>query len=236
MQIALYEKQKHYAEYITHLLRAIDSISQATVVYYSDADFIISDVTQRIESFEIAILCQQNETHDEIYIGRAISKFNSICQIIFISKSNKLNPVYYEIPHLFTLYVDHVPQYMNLVIQKAIGQLEDMDHDQLLVMTNAEKLFVPCKDILYLEHILRKTKIVTAYGDMETYQSPRELLQSDQHDRFVQCHKGFFVNTKKIVGHRSGEILLVGGAVVPIGRTYQKSVKFAFSALSRPLC
>ena len=233
MQIALYEKQHQYAEYVTRLLRKIESISQATVVYYSDADFIISDVAQRIESFDIAILCQQSESHDEIYIGRAISKLNSLCQIVFISRSSKLNPAYYEIPHLFTLYVDHVPQYMNMVVRQAIVHLENMDRDQLLVTTNAEKRFIPCREVLYLEHILRKTKIVTAGGVMETYQSPQELIQYDGHGRFIQCHKGFFVNRGKIIGLRSGEILLMGGVTVPIGRIYLKDVKAAFSTLTK---
>lgn len=233
MQIALYEKQHQYAEYVTSLLRTIENITWATVVYYSDADLIISDVAQRIESFDIAILCQQTESHEEINIGRAISKSNSFCQIVFISRSSNLNPAYYEIPHLFTLYVDHVPQYMNMVVQQAIGHLKNMDRDQLLVATNAEKRFIPCREVLYLEHILRKTKIVTEGGAMETYQSPQELMQYDEHGRFTQCHKGFFVNTKKIIGLRSGEILLMGGVTVPIGRTYQKDVKAAFSTFAK---
>ena len=233
MQLALYAKQQQYAEYVTRLLRAIESISQAMVVYYSDADLIISDVTQKIESFDIAILCQQTEMHDEIYVGRAISKFNSICQIIFISKSSNLNPAYYEIPHLFTLYVDHVPQYLNMVMRKAVGYLENMDRDQLLVITNAGKRFVPCRDILYLEHILRKTRIVTVDSEMETYQSPQELLHYDQGGRFIQCHKGFFVNTKKIRGLRSCELLLTGDRTIPVGRTFQKDIKAVFSILAK---
>lgn len=228
MQIVLFEKQHQYAEYVTQLLRAIESIAQATVVCYSEPDFIVSDVTQRLEAFDIAILCQQINTRDEIYIGRAISRFNASCQIIFISKTGLLDPEYYEVPHLYTLSVDHVPQYMNLVIRKAICNLEKLDREQLLVVTNSEKRYVPCRDVLYLEQILRKTSIVTTDGIMETYQSPQKLLQCDQRARFVQCHKGFFVNSKKIIGLRSGELLLAGGQTVPIGRTFQKEIKAAF--------
>lgn len=233
MQIALFEKQRQYADYITRLLRAIEIVPQATVVCYSDAEFFVSDVMQGIESFEIAILCQQTETNDEIYIGRAISKYNSICQIVFISRSYYLNPVYYEIPHLFTLYVDHVPQYMNMVMRQAIGHLEVMDRDQMLVKTNAEKRLVPCKEVLYLEHILRKTRIVTAGGAVETYQSPQELIKYDKQGRFIQCHKGFIVNTRKITGLHSGQIRLMGGVTIPIGRTYQRYINAVFSTLVR---
>lgn len=228
MQIALFERQHQYAEYVTRLLRAIESISQATVVYYAEPDYIISDVSHRLESFEIAILCQQPDTHDEIYIGKAIMQFNAFCQIIFISKTGLLNPEYYEIPHLYTLGVNQVPQYMNMVIRRAIGNLEKEDRDQFLVVTNFEKRFVPCRDVLYLEHVLRKTSIATGHNAMETYQSPQELLQFDQRGRFVQCHRGFFVNTQKIVGLRSSELLLAGGRTIPIGRTFQKEIKAVF--------
>lgn len=150
------------------LMRAIESIAQATVVYYSEPDFIIFDVTQRLEAFDIAILCQQADTRDEINIGKAISKYNAFCQIVFISKTGLLNPAYYEISHLYTLSTKHVPQYLNMVMRKAIENLEKTDRDQLLVTTNSEKRFVPCRDVLYLEHIIRKTSIVTGYGAFST--------------------------------------------------------------------
>lgn len=66
-----------------------------------------------------------------------------------------------------------VPLYLVTAIQKSVVNLAAMEHS-FVVTANSEKIYVPCRDVLYLERIQRKTHIVTKDDTIETYRVTRD--------------------------------------------------------------
>jgi DNA-binding LytR/AlgR family response regulator len=227
MRIAVCETQAEYIDYICKLLKQIREVSFATVATYTDPEWMISDVLLRTEAFDIAIISRELGTHNGVFIAREIVKKNASCQIVLISEKNRILPEYYEMNHACILPKEFVPLYLVTAIQKSVVNLSSMEHSFFVVASNSEKIFVPCRDVLYLERIQRKTHIVTKDDTIETYQLPQDIIGSVRGLDFVQCHRSIFVNLRKVTRYQANEFTLEQNIKLPIGRQYALQMKEA---------
>jgi DNA-binding LytR/AlgR family response regulator len=104
-----------------------------------------------------------------------------------------------------------------------------------MVTSNSTKILIPCREVLYLERVQRKTHIVTSRETIETYQSPQEILATVKSADFVQCHRSIYINLKKVTRMLPGEFMLEQKISVPIGRQYAVPAKEAFMKFVRGL-
>jgi len=93
----------------------------------------------------------------------------------------------------------------------------------LFVKTDTKYERLLLEDIVYLEAMENYVAIHTGKGRILTHGTLRALLDKLPADRFLQVHKSFVVNTRKIT-HVEGNTLGVGPASIPIGRTLKDSV------------
>lgn len=227
MRIAICETQADYIEYICRLLRQIREVSFATVATYTDPEWMISDVFLRTEAFDIAIISRELGTHNGVFIAREMTKKNEACQIVLISERNRIFPEYYEMNHTCILPKEYVPRHLVTAIQKSVVNLAAMEHSFFVVTANSEKIYVPCREVLYLERVQRKTHIVTKDDTIETYQLPQEIVDSACGLDFVQCHRSIHVNLRKVTRYQANEFTLEQNIKLPIGRQYAAQMKEA---------
>lgn len=227
MRIAVCETQADYINYICRLLKQIREVSFATVATYTDPEWMISDVFLRTEAFDIAIISRELGTHNGVFIANEMTKKNNACQIVLISEKNCILPEYYDMNHACILPKEYVPLHLVTAIQKSVGNLSAMEHSFFMVTANSEKIYVPCRDVLYLERVQRKTHIVTREDTIETYQLPQDMIDSVCGLDFVQCHRSIYVNLRKMTRYQANEFTLERGIKIPIGRQYALQVKEA---------
>ena len=235
MRIGICDAQHSYQDYLIRLLRQINEIEHATVLSYSDPEWLVSDVTLRTEAYDIAIVNKDLGPHNGVSIGKEIIKANPDCQLIFVSEENRIVPDFYEVDHAGILPKSLVPTCLVTVIQRSIAKLEKLDSKYLMATSNNTKILIPCSEVLYMERIQRKTHIVLEAESVTTYQTPQSLLDNETAARFVQCHRSIYVNLRKITRFQSNEITLKNAMKLPVGRQYMLQVKAAFLQLSSEL-
>lgn len=86
-------------------------------------------------------------------------------------------------------------------------------------------------DILYIESLNRRTLVHTTQQVLEstgTLQSLSRLVPAQQ---FAQCHKSFLVHLSKVVQVQAKALVVQGGDLVPLGRSYRSQTLSRLYAL-----
>ncbi len=235
MRIAACDIDVEYLHYLEYMLRQIHTIDAATIIFYSEPDWLLSDVRQHEDAFDILLINQRLGQSSGIEYAAEVLKVNPWCEIIFISNENRINPDCYSTRHAFVLSKEQVPQYLPAALEKAITSVLGRSTDYVLVSSNYSKLLVPGKDILYIERVLRKSCIVLPYETVETFAAPVDILGNRVGNDFIQCHRSFYVNLRKVRGFQPDHFLLGGDVKVPIGRTFLSASEDAFLNISKRL-
>lgn len=79
-------------------------------------------------------------------------------------------------------------------------------------------------DIAYIEGMREYLRIVTTRKKIMTKQSFKSLLEQLPEKHFIQVHKSWVVNIKKITAIERNRII-IGETFIPIGRAFQEKVK-----------
>ncbi|WP_316831079.1 LytTR family DNA-binding domain-containing protein [Pedobacter aquatilis] len=87
-----------------------------------------------------------------------------------------------------------------------------------------KKHIIKFKDVIYMESLLRHTKIQTVKGEIISDQSFAKTKQQIAEDeRFLQVHRSFIVSVNYINVIGSNNLILEHGYVIPVGRNYRTS-------------
>ncbi|MCM1026239.1 MAG: LytTR family transcriptional regulator DNA-binding domain-containing protein [Roseburia sp.] len=105
----------------------------------------------------------------------------------------------------------------------------------LTIRMRGQKQKIRFSAIRYIESVGRKMFLYTDGGSFETYMTMEAALRSLP-PQFVQCHRSYIVNVDRIEKYCVDEMLLTGGAQVPISRTYQKRLKEVISEKGENKC
>lgn len=64
----------------------------------------------------------------------------------------------------------------------------------LLAKSGRKTSFIPLRDVMYIEHVGRKCRIVTVNGDILVPQSPASLLNGPVGAVFIHCPQSYWIN------------------------------------------
>lgn len=113
----------------------------------------------------------------------------------------------------------------NLV--KVRKELKEQDEPLLTLSSRGKPVFVPHREILYLESLGHTVNIHTAEEQITVYARLNNILQLLP-DGFIQCHKSFVVNMRQIRRFQAPDILLKNGAKIPVSRNRYAETKSAY--------
>jgi DNA-binding LytR/AlgR family response regulator len=229
MRIAICDSDIDCINYIIRMLKQIRELENTVVTSYVDSSWLISDVRKREEAFDILIINTRIKGIDGIQLAKNILEYNATCQIIFISDTSELIPECYQVDHVYLLSRGKLPYYLYTAIQKAIQIIGSLDEKYISVTMNKAKILIPCNDILYFERVQRQTIIVLGKQRYTTYQTPSELINQVGQERFIQCHRSFHMNIKKVLGYNKNEFILMNDILIPIGRQFNRKSKEVYS-------
>lgn len=78
-------------------------------------------------------------------------------------------------------------------------------------------------EILYIERISRKIRIVTKNENYECYDTLKSM-QERLPKNFVRCHTGYIVNMDYVVSIHSNYLVMKDERKISIGRTYKGEI------------
>ena len=87
---------------------------------------------------------------------------------------------------------------------------------------------MPVTDVLFLERILRKTRVVLTDGEELVTAAPAALLEAVPDGVFLRCHQSYIVNLAHVHTLEDSSFQMEDGTSIPISRAFYKEAKNAY--------
>ncbi len=78
---------------------------------------------------------------------------------------------------------------------------------------------------MYLERVLRRTRVKAAQFEDWVREAPEMLLQGRLQALFVRCHQSYWVNLRHITAMERTVFVLSDGTQIPISRTFRDQAR-----------
>jgi len=123
----------------------------------------------------------------------------------------------------FSQTIKRIEEFMEIK-HKALLFESSIGGDTIYIKEGHEQTKVKLHDILYLEALKDYTLIVTPQKRHCVLSSIGNLLKENHFQSFIRTHRSFAVQKQFIQKISANEIVLNGGALIPIGRSYKDNL------------
>ncbi len=233
LQIAICEDEKEQAIAEETLVHACVPELAPQVRIFLSADALLNAVQIMGYRPRVAILDIELGDADGISLAERLNTLLPDCSVIYLTAFLKYAPDVYSTRHTYYIMKQDAPDRLGKAIRKALE--EQRLNDKICFRTTEGLRFARCRDIIFLERVLHKTRIRLRNGECVTTAAPQELLR-DNPACFLRCHQSYWVNLDFIQSMRADSFVLTDGTTLPITRTYRNRVREQlFSELNKAL-
>lgn len=143
-------------------------------------------------------------------------------EIVFITGSNDFACESYRVNAFSYLLKPLSSDNVRGILEKLDYVLKNKDKEGLLIKTSGAARFIMFRDISYVEVIQHKVYFRLKNGEeTETTATFSELSRSFlTNNRFIRCHRSFIVNMDNVSSVTGREIIMRGGARIPISKSF----------------
>ena len=217
------DNRLHGAQTENVILKRAEAL-QAEPRRFETPDALLRAIAEEGYRPRIAILDIRMDGMDGITLARQINHLAPQCAIIFLTAFLEYATDVYESQHVYFILKEQLEQRIDAALEKALAPRED----DMLVLPSAGHRQIPCRDILYLERILRKTKIQCQSYSEVVSAAPDSLLERMTGQAFIRCHQSYWVNFYHIRRLEKNEFLLSDGSRIPLSRTFRAAARTQF--------
>lgn len=148
-------------------------------------------------------------------------------------KRNMDTLIYIIGPTDFEIIQESVGYNVNLYLRKDDLKNDLYSHKELILkhiqqsfqfysyQNGSMKVKIRLSDIYYVESLRHKIIIHSINGELCERKNLKDLMKDIANDGFIQVHKSFIVNKRKIQKYNAKEIYLTNGDILPLGRIYK---------------
>ena len=165
---------------------------------------------------------------DGIELAKRLNALVPGCAIIFLTAYLSYAPDVYETRHVYFVLKSELDRRIGSALRAALAETAAPASLQLATAHGYRN--VPVTDVLFLERILRKTRVVLTDGEELVTAAPAALLEAVPDGVFLRCHQSYWANYSHITAMEKDEFVLTGGLRVPISRSYRSAARSAFFA------
>ncbi|MCM1082850.1 MAG: LytTR family transcriptional regulator DNA-binding domain-containing protein [Clostridium sp.] len=188
---------------------------------------LLVDIEEGLFDCEVLVIgvCFENGKFNGIDLVDKVNQFFPLCEVIYFSNYIEYALRVYETKHCYYILKSELDKMLPLAIDKAIIKIQDNVHSDVLKVTcNGVAVFIDKRKILYIERENRKVNIVTKNKKYSCYLSLIKLIEN-LGDYMVRVHGGYIANLAEIVYLRDNVVCMSNNAHIPLGRTYEKTVR-----------
>lgn len=210
---------------LIHCQRTAEVIRQQLTDYALDIQLFTSPklfletVENNNYTPQISILDIQMEYIDGITLAQMLNRLLPRCAIIFLTSFLSMATEVYETEHVYFIVKDQIEKRIRQAVERALQQIQG--EPMLVFRTGTTHHSVPCRDVLFLERVLRRTRIKTIQTEEWVRECPDILLSGRLEQMFVRCHQSYWVNLSSITDMDRTEFVLFDHTHIPISRTYR---------------
>ena len=197
---------------------------------FPSAESLIHSMSAGDYAPDIAVLDIELGGTDGISLAKELNRIVPRCRIIFLTNYINYAPDVYFTDHTWFVMKRDIEKSIGPALEKAIISLSagNSGNPSITVKSRGTVKLIPVSQVMYIELVDRKTRIVTEVGDTITSQMPKDLLESVPESCIVRCHQSIHVNIDKIMSLEKNDLILSGGCRIPVSRTYRADVKTRF--------
>ena len=231
LSIVICDDMQEHLHHTERLVRDALSEYPHEIILFSDPEEMMRLICDEAIKPDIAVLDIMLGQEDGISLAQELHRLLPHCQIIFISGYPQYISESYQAPHVWYLLKSDAEKYMKQALERAIDSMNGGYPNQGLIAKSGGKTFVlPLHEILYLERVGRKTRIVCLDTEYTVSGSPQTLILPGTESSFVHCHQGYWVNLQKIKALEREEFVLQNDTRIPISRSCRDEARERFFA------
>ena len=171
----------------------------------------------------IAVLDIQMQEMDGISLARELNQKLPQCAVIFLTAFLSLATEVYEAKHVYFIVKSQLEARIERAVELALKQAEE--DPLLLYRCGTVQRAVASREVLYLERVLRRTRVKAAQFEDWVREAPETLLQGRLQALFVRCHQSYWVNLRHITAMERAVFVLSDWTQIPISRTFRDQAR-----------
>ncbi|MBQ5987669.1 MAG: response regulator transcription factor [Clostridia bacterium] len=207
--------------------------AETDLVIYTDAAAFRTAIEAGELKPDIAVLDIEMEGIDGIRIAELINRVVPGCQIIFLSGHADFASEVYTTRHVWFVTKNRADEYLKPALHRAMDNLSERQPQAgLTFRTDGRTVVLPLREVLYIERVGRRSRVVARSSEYLSAQPP-VLLLGTAASAFLRCHQGYWVRLNRVISLDHTEFVMENGDRIPISRTFRDAARTAFFDLHR---
>ena len=228
LNIAICDDDMLHRRHTAALILGMPEYAASSITEFASAMEFISSLGDGSYLPDIAVLDIEMDGMDGIELAIELNGLLPECQIIFLTGYISYATRVYDAEHVFFVLKSEAGDRLKTALGRAFEKRLSAASRHITVTANGVPQRLPWEQVQYLERVLRRTRIVTASGELWTSCPPSDILSQLDSRCYCQCHKSFYVNTAQLAAMLPAEFVLQSGLRVPISRNCQRAARESF--------
>ena len=226
IQNALCDDNPDHFHHAASLLEEAGLSPKPEIESFSTAAALLKSLVAGAYTPDIAVLDIRLEDMDGFSLAREINQKAPACRIIYLTSCPDYAPDAYLTRHVWFVQKERAGEYLVPAVRRAISGMQIAGPENVLSFPSRGKIFVvPIKDVLYIDRVGRKARIVCRSVEQLVTQSPALLIPAALASRMIRCHQSCWVNVSHITALDRSEFVLDNQTRIPISRTYRDAAE-----------
>jgi DNA-binding LytR/AlgR family response regulator len=227
INIAVCDDEHQQTEYMQMLVKkwADTNNINITLDMFESAENFKAEWSES-KKYDILLLDIQMDGQNGMELAREIRQSDTKLVIIFITGFSDYISEGYDVAALHYLMKPVKDDKLFEVLDKAVKSI-DIKPEILTVTINREDIFIPHRDIIYIESSLH---YIIIYTEIEQYKIKMTFTEIENKlgGGFFKCTRSFIVGLRYVRRISKSEVTLTNGVSVPLGRGLYKDINKAF--------
>ena len=229
IKIAICDDNVQHLHYTAELIRRELSSHQTELSLFPNAEKLLQAVATEKQHPDIAVLDIVLGGENGIQLAKQLNHLTPGCKIIFLTGYPDYASASYEADHIWFVLKSAAETYLAPALKKALAVSEE-NLLGITAKTGGKTFFIPLGDILYLDRVGRKARIVCKDGIYPVSGKPASLINERIGEYFVQCHQGYWINLRQVKALEKNEFIIEGDIRIPISRSFREEARSCFFA------
>ncbi len=233
LRVAICDNQSDHLEHTLSMVRKeLLSYPLETEIYTSARSFLeavkAGNARPDIAVLDILLEEESDTGANGIALAKQLNALLPACSVIFLTGYPEYAPASYEARHTWFVLKSSADTYLGPALRRAVSETDDNSPLGLAARISGKTFSLPLGDVLYLDRVARKTRIVCRDAVYAVTSVPSVLLNSSVSPFFVRCHQGYWVNLRHVTELDKNEFVLSTGARIPISRSFREVARKKF--------
>ena len=235
-KVMIVEDEINIAKGLDNIIKSINSELETTVTGYAK-EALDAAITQTYDMFLLDIQLKDYSGFELAKQLRNIDKYK-LTPIVFITAIPTKELLAFKEIHCYDYIIKPFREYEVIKVVDTLinyGIKKSTRKEYISFNLKDFTYRIKLEDVIYFEVIQRKIKVVTDKEELEVSHYTLYSLMEELNDDFIQCHRGYIVNTNYIskIDKINNYIYLEFKDIkIPIGRKFKDCLRGVFNESS----